>query len=146
MKIFSSLSIISILLFSQVINASENKHGKQLYIKHCNSCHGVEHGMDMSKRAAPPVFAVKMHYIGTYSDKDSFVMAISDWLETRDVDNSMMRGAVRRFGVMPEVQVTRDEAEKIAEFIYEGNLENPVGFEEHYEQQHGKRLNIPSSR
>lgn len=139
MKFFSFISILSILLFSQVSTASENKHGKQLYIKHCNSCHGVEHGMDMSKRVAPPAFAVKMHYIGTYPDKDSFVMAIADWLETRDADNSMMLGAVRRFGVMPEVKVTREEAEKIAEFIYKGDLENPAGFQQHYEKMHGKQ-------
>lgn len=133
------ISFISILLFSQVSGAGENIEGKQLYIKHCNSCHGVEHGMDMSKRSAPPVFAVKMHYIGTYADKDSFVMAIADWLETRDADNSMMLGAVRRFGVMPEVKVTRDEAEKIAAFIYEGELESPAGFQQHYEEMHGKQ-------
>lgn len=139
MKNFSFISIFSLLLFSQVTTASESDHGKHLYIKHCNSCHGVEHGMDMSKRVAPPAFAVKMHYIGTYSDKDSFVMAIADWLETRDVDNSMMRGAVHRFGVMPEVKVSRDEAEKIAQFIYEGDLESPVGFQQHYEEMHGKQ-------
>jgi len=139
MKIISFMSILSLLLFSHMSTASENKHGKQLYLKHCNSCHGVEHGMDMSKRVAPPVFAVKRHYIGTYADKDSFVMAIADWLETRDVDNSMMRGAVRRFGVMPEVKVSRNEAEKIAEFIFEGDLKSPVGFQQHYEEMHGKQ-------
>ena len=139
MKTFSFISILSILLFSQLSTAGENKEGKQLYIKHCDSCHGVAHGMDMSKRVAPPVFAVKMHYIGTYSDKDSFVMAIADWLETRDADNSMMPGAVRRFGVMPEVKVSRNEAEKIAAHIYEGKLESPEGFQKHYEEMHGKQ-------
>ena len=94
----------------------------------------------MDKRFAPPGFKLKIHYIGTYSDEDSFVMAIADWWETRDTDKSMMRGAVRRFGIMPEVKVTRDEAEKIAGYIFEGDLENPVGFKEHYEKQHGKKL------
>jgi len=141
MKITTFVSALSLIFLSPLTIASDNnKDGMQLYVKHCISCHGTENGMDMSKRVAPPVFAVKMHYIGTFSDKDSFVMAIADWLETRDVDNSMMRGAVRRFGVMPEVKVTRDDAEKIAAYIYEGDLENPLGFEEHYEKQHGKKL------
>ena len=141
MKITSFISALSFIFLSPTVIASDElKEGMQLYVKHCISCHGTENGMDMSKRVAPPVFAVKMHYIGTYSDKDSFVMAIADWLETRDADNSMMRGAVRRFGVMPEVKVTRDEAEKIAGYIFEGDLENPVGFKEHYEKQHGKKL------
>lgn len=147
MKITYFFAVLSFIFLSQIVSAKDDhKDGIQLYIKHCISCHGTEGGMDMSKRVAPPVFAVKMHYIGTYSDKDSFVMAIADWLETRDADNSMMLGAVRRFGVMPEVKVTRDEAEKIAAYFYEGDLENPIGFEQHYEKQHGKKLNIPSSK
>lgn len=141
MKIISFISVLSFIFLSPLAIASDNnKEGMQLYVKHCISCHGTEGGMDMSKRVAPPVFAVKMHYIGTYSDKDSFVMAIADWLENRDADNSMMRGAVRRFGVMPEVKVTREEAEKIAAYIYEGNLDNPEGFQQHYEDMHGKKL------
>ena len=39
------------------------------------------------------------------------------------------------------VDLNREDAEKIAAYIYEGDLENPVGFAEHYEQQHGKKLN-----
>ncbi|MDH5600121.1 MAG: cytochrome c [Gammaproteobacteria bacterium] len=139
MKKFLFITILSLLSISNVSASSENIKGQQLYIKHCDSCHGVKHGMDMSKRVAPPVFAVKMHYIGTYADKDSFVMAIADWLETRDANNSMMRGAVRRFGVMPEVKVSRDEAEKIAAYIYQGKLESPEGFQQHFEQMHGKQ-------
>lgn len=140
MKIISFFAVLGFIFLSQTILANDNhKEGKQLYKKHCISCHGTAGGMDMSKRVAPPIFAVKMHYIGTYSDKDSFVMAIADWLQNRDADNSMMRGAIRRFGVMPAVKVTRDEAEKIASYIFEGNLESPEGFQQHYEQRHGKR-------
>ncbi|MCW8899938.1 MAG: cytochrome c [Gammaproteobacteria bacterium] len=140
MKIISFISLLSFILLSTTAAANnEHKEGIKLYVKHCISCHGTEGGMDMSKRVAPPAFAVKMHYIGTYADKDSFVMAIADWLENRDADNSMMPGAVLRFGVMPAVKVTRDEVEKIAAYIFEGDLESPEGFQQHYEDMHGKK-------
>lgn len=93
----------------------------------------------MRRGIAPPVFVIKKLYIGTFSDKDSFIKAIADGLDTRDVDALMMRGAIRRFGVMPKVNVSFEQAEKIAANIYEGDLENPVDFQQHYEEMHGKQ-------
>ena len=141
MKIISFISALSFILLAQTAVANDNHdEGKQLYKTHCDSCHGVENGMDMSKRVAPPIFAVKMHYIGTYADKDSFVMAIANWLETRDESNSLMFGAIRRFKVMPAVEISRENAEKVAAYIYAGNLDSPEGFQQHYEEMHGKKL------
>ena len=139
MKILSIAPFIISLFFTQAAIADDHKMGKQLYKSHCASCHGVEGGMDMSKRKAPPIIAVRMHYIGTYSDKDSFVVAVADWVENRDANNSMMRGALRRFGIMPAVKVTRNQSEKIAAYIFEGDLESPKGFQKHFEERHGKK-------
>jgi len=133
-----TLTTLFILLLSQNILASDN-NGKHLFNKNCASCHGTAGGMDMSKRKAPPVDGVRMHYIGTYADKDSFVMAIADWVEKPNADNSMMRGALRRFGLMPTIKVTRNEAEKIAAYIYDGDLEKTEGFQQHFEERHGKK-------
>ena len=129
------------MLLTPVTHASDHKVGQQLYKENCASCHGTAGGMNMNKRVAPPIIAVRMHYIGTYADKDSFVMAIADWIEKPDADNSMMRGALRRFGLMPAVKVTRKEAEKIAAYIYEGDIEMPEGFQQHFEERHGKNKN-----
>lgn len=136
MKIFSA---VIILLFAQIAYANDHSSGKQLFQKYCASCHGVAGGMNMSKRVAPPVIAVRMHYITTYADKDSFVMAVSDWIENQDADNSLMRGAIRRFNIMPPISIKRSDAEKIAAYIYEGNLEQPKGFQQHFEEHHGKK-------
>jgi len=139
MKKFSITLVIFGLFFTQLTYAGDHQTGQQLYKANCASCHGTTGGMDMSKRKAPPIIGVRMHYIGTYSDKDSFVMAIADWVENRNVDTSMMRGAIRRFGVMPAVKVSREQSEKIAAYIYEGDLEKPKGFQQHYEERHGKK-------
>ena len=97
--------------------------------------------MDMNKRVAPPIIAVRMHYIGTYADKDSFVMAVADWVEKQDADNSLMRGAIRRFNIMPPISISRSDAEKIAAYIYDGDVEKPEGFQQHFEERHGKNRN-----
>lgn len=119
-------------------NTGDEKEGEQLYKTHCSACHGNTGGMDMSKRLAPPIVAVRMHYLGSYPDKGSFVMAVTDWVEKQDAGKSLMPGAMRRFNIMPPVYVSRENAEKIASYIYDGELEKPAGFDEHVQQMHGK--------
>lgn len=92
----------------------------------------------MSKRTAPPIAAVRLHYIGTYSDEFTFVNAVADWVENPDKSKTMMRGAIRRFNLMPKIKIDRSDVEKIATYIYEGNIDSPAGFKEHAERMHGK--------
>ena len=139
MKLLSRLLVILLAATSLTAVAdSDVEQGAKLYKTYCSACHGVTGGMDMSKRVAPPVIAVKMHYIGVYADKDSFVAAVTDWLEKPDASNSMMPGAVRKFKLMPKIPVAKDDAKKIAAYIYEGKLDKPAGFDAHFEEMHGK--------
>ena len=140
MKIFSFFTLFIVMFLSQAANAKDtDKKGEQLYRAHCSACHGNTGGMDMSKRVAPPIVAVRMHYISTYADKDSFVIAVADWVEKQDENDSLMRGAIRRFNIMPPVSISRKNAEKIAAYIYDGNIEKPEGFQKHFEDRHGKK-------
>ena len=50
-----------------------------------------------------------------------------------------MRGAIRRFNIMPPVSVSRQHAEKIAAYIYDGNIEKPAGFDQHFQEMHGQQ-------
>lgn len=139
MKFTTMFLILAFVLFSRVALADKQEtEGKQLFKTYCSSCHGVAGGMDMSKRVAPPAIAVRMHYIGRYADKASFVKAVADWVEKPDESKSLMRGAIRRFNIMPPVAVAREEAEKIAAHIYQGDIEKPAGFDKHFEEMHGK--------
>ena len=135
--------ILSILiLFPQfaLADASE-KEGETLFKSYCSSCHGLSGGMDMNKRVAPPIAAVRLHYIGSYPDKAPFVEAVANWVEHQDASKSMMRGAIRRFNIMPPISVARKDAEKIAAYIYQGDIEKPAGFDKHVEEEHGRHFN-----
>ena len=134
--------ILLFFLLSPVSLASDSNiegDGKELYEANCSACHGITGGMDMRMRVAPPIAAVRMHYIGTFPDRDSFVMAVADWVEKQDASNSLMPGAIRRFNIMPPIPISRESAEKIASFIYDGDIEKPAGFDEHVEKMHGKQ-------
>ncbi len=139
MKIVTIISAATLLLASQISFAEDAKTGEALYKQNCSVCHGSTGGMDMAKRIAPPIAAVRMHYISTYSDKDSFVQAVSGWLENQDENKSMMRGAIRRFKIMPPISIPKEDAEKIAAYIYDGDIDKPEGFEDHVNERHGKK-------
>ncbi|MCK4676438.1 MAG: cytochrome c [Gammaproteobacteria bacterium] len=140
MRVIKSFLALTIIFVSHLAQADNNvEQGAQLYKTYCSACHGAQGGMDMSKRVAPPIIAVRMHYIGVYSDKASFVTAVADWVEKQDASKTLMRGAIRKFNIMPPVSVSREDAQKIASYIYEGNVESPPGFDKHYEEMHGKQ-------
>ena len=139
MKSALSFLVLIISLLPQFVLASNNvNEGQELYKTACSTCHGLTGGMDMNKRVAPPIAAVRLHYIGPYPDKASFVTAVADWVEKQDENKTLMRGAIRRFNIMPPISVTREDAEKIALYIYEGDIEKPAGFDKHVEERHGK--------
>ncbi len=140
MKNIQTLLITSAILLSQASFADEDKHeaGEKLYQTNCAVCHGSTGGMDVAKRIAPPIAAVRMHYIDTYADEDSFVKAVSGWVEKQDESKGMMRGAIRKFKIMPPMSIPKEDAEKIAAYIYAGNIEKPEGFEKHVEEEHEK--------
>ena len=141
MKLSHVTFLLALIPFSQAVHASDdtNNEGEALYKTHCSSCHGSTGGMDMNKRVAPPIAAVRMHYIGSYPDKNSFVLAVSQWVEKQDASQSLMRGAIRRFNIMPPVKIAKEDAEKIAAYIFDGDIDKPEGFDQHYNERHGSK-------
>ena len=141
MKLTKTLSAIALVLLSYNALASDDHHGEgeKLYKVQCAACHGATGGMDMNKRIAPPIAGVRMHYISAHPEKDAFVAAVSSWLTNQDESKSLMRGAIRKFKLMPPITVAQDDAEKISAYIYAGKIEKPQSFDEHVEEMHGKK-------
>lgn len=142
MKTISFLALSLFLLSQNVFANNMDNEGEKLYKTYCSACHGATGGMDMNKRLAPPIAAVRLHYIAVMPDKTSFVKAIANWVEKQDVNKTLMRGAIRKFKLMPPVAVSRKDAEKIAAYIYEGKIDEPAGFREHVEQMHGNKAGM----
>ena len=140
MKLTKILLPLVLIIAPQIVQASDDEsEGEKLYKTYCSACHGSQGGMEMNKRVAPPIIAVRMHYIGVHPDKAAFVTAVSDWVEKPDASKTLMRGAIRKFNLMPPVSVPRQDVQKIAAYIYEGNVDKPAGFDQHFEEMHGKQ-------
>lgn len=105
MKVYTKqvLSIMLFSLFAPTLHAANV--GEQLYQKHCNVCHGAT--QNGQKRLAPPIFAVKLHYLGVHDEPLTFTDAVSNWVKQPAADQSLMPMAIRHFGLMPTLKIKR---------------------------------------
>ncbi len=142
MRTLKFILTLVVLGFAQstIATSSGNDHseGEKLFMEHCNACHGMAGGMNMKQRVAPPIAGVRMHYKAVHPDKESFVNAVTSWLEKQNESKSLMPDAIRHFNIMPTISVPKEDAKKIAAYIYEGNIQTPEGYQKHFEKKHGK--------
>ncbi len=119
----SKISFLALLTAACLSPPAFAEGGKVLYEENCAACHGgKERGDD---RVAPPMFAVQGRYLSAYPDKDSFVKAISAWAKEPDEARAHMPGAIRRFDLMPAVEISKEDALKIAGYIYDSQFDRP---------------------
>lgn len=110
-----------------------NHPGKELMEINCYACHNptTEH----DQRIAPPMIAVKKHYISQNTTKEQFIADMQEWIKKPSEERSKMPGAIRNFGLMPYAPFPEETISQIADYIYDYDIEQPVWFEEHFNQE-----------
>lgn len=86
----------------------------------------------MDNRIAPPLIAVKNHYLDQGISKDEFVERMSNFLSSPNIKSSKMPGAIEKFGLMPNLGMSEEQYQAVAAYIYEAEMEKPDWFEAHY--------------
>lgn len=127
--------------------STEYAEGKSLADKYCVACHASAGPSSM--RVAPPLVAVRDHYLDAFSDEASFVHAMVDFIRYPEESKSLMPGAVKRFGLMPSLIYSEDKLEAIATYLYHEEPPMPKGYREKHregkgKEMHGKRSGQPS--
>lgn len=145
------ISILSGFLFLTLINSCQNEaktetvtvelseahqEGLSLMIQNCYTCHNPQ--TKEGKRLAPPMIAVKRHYVDATDTKEEFIAAFANFLENPTRENSKMPNAIKRFGVMPNLSFPKEKIQLIADYLYDNEIESPEWFEEHYKREHAK--------
>lgn len=154
MKVFATLFLVFLLSACNTHNQNEylatvknseftegeilQEHpGKKLMENNCYVCHNPKTAEEAI--IAPPMIAVKMHYISEDTSKEDFVNAMVEWSKNPSEEISKMPGAVKKFGLMPYQFYPEETIRQIADYMYENEIEEPVWFEEHYNKMHGDR-------
>ncbi|WP_347173029.1 Tll0287-like domain-containing protein [Polaribacter uvawellassae] len=122
-------------LIVQKKSNSEEHPGKKLMEINCYVCHSPS--ATHQDRIAPPMIAVKRHYISSKTTKEEFKAAFQKWIENPTEENSKMRGAVRKFGVMPKTPYPTKTIDLIADYLFDNEIDKPKGFD----KQHKKAEN-----
>ncbi len=109
------------------------ERGGKLISANCYSCHSTD--APMNGRLAPPMVAVKSHYLNEESTLAAFTEELIRFVQKPSPSYSKMPGAQRRFGLMPALPLPEEELRAIAAFIYYADLEAPEWFEAHQKEE-----------
>jgi cytochrome c551/c552 len=125
---------------SKALNYEDEKNhpGKKLMENNCYVCHNPT--ASEGDRIGPPMIAIKKHYKDKNTTKEDFVNEIIEWVREPSVEKSKMPGAVRRFNLMPYQSFPEEDVRKIANYIYDYEIEQPEWFKDHFQQGHGKGM------
>jgi hypothetical protein len=116
----------------------ENHPGKKLMKVYCYVCHDAT--TPEANRIAPPMIAIKRRYIFKNTSKEEFTNDMLAWIQNPNEKDAKMFGAVKRFGVMSKMNYPDDVIRKIADYMYDNELEKPDWFEDHFSQVNKKSL------
>lgn len=107
--------------------------GKKLMETNCYVCHSPT--ATEADRIAPPMVAIKKHYISDDTSKEDFKTAIQEWIKNPSKDKAKMFGAVNRFGVMPKTPYPQETIDQIADYMFDNDIEEPEWFQKHFNQE-----------
>lgn len=112
--------------------------GKKLMEINCYACHNPSTGHN--DRIAPPMIAVKKHYISDSSTKEQFIADIQNWIKSPNEEKSKMPGAIRNFGLMPYAPFPDETIDQIAEYMFDFDIDQPDWFDDHFNEERGKGM------
>lgn len=110
----------------------QNHPGKKLMETNCYVCHSPT--KDHNDRIGPPMIAIKKHYINENTTKEEFIASLQAWIKNPNEADARMKGAVRQFGVMPKTPYPEATIQKIAEYMYDNEIDQPEWFEDHFNE------------
>lgn len=112
---------------------NEIYEGKKLMETHCYLCHSPN-AAENEGRIAPPMVAIKARYIDKEGyNKEEFVKHVTTFVTHPTEDKMLMYGAVRKYGLMPKQAFPEGSIEKIANFMFDYQIEEPEWFKAHWE-------------
>ena len=136
------VTIVAIFTMNAICFAQSNKPSirignevQQLVTNNCYSCHSPS-STSHDEIIAPPMIAVKTRYLKEYNSEKDFVDAIVSYAKNPSKLKALMKGAVNKFGVMPQQNFSKKDLQKIAKYIYSNPIHEPEWFKEHFKQEH----------
>jgi hypothetical protein len=103
-----------LLLSTLFINLQASNIQELLFHGNCTTCHFVT-----KNKSAPSMKSIQNIYKRAFPIKKDFVEYMSNWAQHPNIEGSLMRDAISKYGLMPELAFDKDTLEEISDYIYE---------------------------
>lgn len=109
--------------------------GEKLLSTYCYQCHDPKSSEE--NILAPPMVAVKNHYITEETTREDFVADLLIWMNEPKVENSKMPDAIEKYELMTHQIYPDSVIIGIARYLYDNEVEAPEWYQKHHEEMHG---------
>ncbi len=117
----------------ELVSMGERHAGQKIMETECYTCHNPK--APEGSMIAPPMIAIKKHYIGKETSKEQFTQDLIKWINDPEAETKMP-GAQRKFGKMPYMPFPDEAIAQIAEYLYDHEIEKPEWFDSHFKSEH----------
>ena len=124
-----TLLFIAILWSATILNAHVDEKVLYAFEKACMSCHDTYE----KNKIAPPLIAVNQVYMRLADGNMTVAMErMKSFLAAPSKEMTLMKPAVKLYGVMPKMQLTEEEIRDFSQVLVETEFEIPEWFDDHY--------------
>ncbi|MCK5293118.1 MAG: cytochrome C [Arcobacteraceae bacterium] len=115
---------IILIIFIFILNLYSSTYKSLLFHGNCTTCH-----FELKTVSAPAVINFQKQYKIAFPKKEDFVNYMARWVQHPNPETSLMDGAIKKHGLMPELGFDLDTLKQISEYIYDTDFTKP---HEHY--------------
>lgn len=139
----SSLLLLALISIQSCTNPAEKQidtalaeamgKGFQLMEYNCFACHSPNPAGE--SKIGPSMAAIKSSYLAASTTQEQFTKDFISFLSKPDKANSKMPDAVKKYGLMPKMNVTDEQITQIATYLYASEIEKPDWFASQYSKE-----------
>ena len=78
--------------------------------------------------------------------KEAFVSKMTNYILNPSEEEALMKGPIKRFGLMPKNVLTKGEIKSIAAYIYDFEIAEPEWYAAHHAEKHADGMHREGGR
>ena len=104
-------------------------------LAYCFTCHDPDVASH-DEMLAPPLFGIRNHYLQATEGREEFIEKMTAFILAPSEEKALMKGPVRRFGLMPRHSLSEEEVRNIVTYIHDNDIPAPSWYKSHHKKKH----------